>query len=260
MRLPILPTVVKNLLIINAIMLLLTWTFGPSSFGKWEKLNDSLGMHYIGSPMFKPWQVITHMFMHGSITHLFFNMFALFMFGAPLENRWGPKRFLVYYLLTGLGAVVLHSAVVGYNMHGDLQALAASGVSMDDLRALTITLTENTTQFSAEAEQLGLRTGVSGQRIANMVYEFVTPMVGASGAVFGILLAFGMLFPDVRLMLLFPPIPIKAKYFVIGYGLIELYMGFSNDPGDNVAHFAHLGGMLFGFLLIKHWRRTDPFL
>lgn len=260
MRLPILPTVVKNLLIINAIMLLLTWTFGPSSFGPWEKLNDSLGMHYIGSPMFKPWQVITHMFMHGSITHLFFNMFALFMFGAPLENRWGPKRFLVYYLLTGLGAVVLHSAVVGYNMHGDLQALAASGVSMDDLRALTITLTENTTQFSAEAEQLGFRTGVSGQRIANMVYEFVTPMVGASGAVFGILLAFGMLFPDVRLMLLFPPIPIKAKYFVIGYGLIELYMGFSNDPGDNVAHFAHLGGMLFGFLLIKHWRRTDPFL
>lgn len=260
MRFVALPTVVKNLLIINGIMFLLTMTSGQSEIGQWNALTDSLGMHFIGSPLFRPWQLVTHMFMHGGLWHLFFNMFALFMFGAPIENRWGPKRFLTYYLLTGLGAVFLNTVVTGYTVGAELDALAAAGVATDDMKALVATIANDPTMYSQHLNDLVRSTGVPATAISRSVGAMVTPMVGASGAVFGILLAFGMLFPNVELMLLFPPIPIKAKYFVIGYGLLELYLGISNNINDNVAHFAHLGGMLFGFILIKYWKRRDPFL
>ena len=152
------------------------------------------------------------MFMHGSMTHIFFNMFALVVFGSALERAWGSKRFLQYYMLCGIGAFFMYEATVGY-------------------------------------EVMQLTGGVSYEGIAGRV-------LGASGCVYGLLLGFGMLFPNTELMLLFPPIPIKAKYFVIIYGLIELSLAMGNSPGDNVAHVAHLGGMLFGYILIKKWQKN----
>ena len=195
--------VVKNLIIINVIVFL-----GQGAFPQMEFY---LMGHYPLSPEFMPWQMVTHMFMHGGFTHLLFNMFALFVFGSALEKVWGPKRFLIYYLLCGIGAFFFYEFTLGIDIY---QQIGSFNPNRD----------------------LGW-------------------VLGASGSVFGLLLGFGMLFPNTQLMLLFPPIPIKAKYFVIGYGAIELMMAFNNSPGDNVAHFAHLGGMIFGIILLKYWKK-----
>ena len=216
------PPVVKNLIIINVLFYLATVALGES-----EMLYYFSGT-YPGSPNFYPWQVITHMFMHGGISHLFFNMFALYMFGGQLERLWGGQRFLNYYIICGLGGFFLHEFVLGvelYKAYGSFFPVFEQPLSVSDDRW-----------------------------VMSMDMQFGR-VVGASGAVFGILLAFGMLFPDTRLMLLFPPIPIKAKYFVIGYGVLELSLALDNASGDNVAHFAHLGGMLFGYLLLKRWQK-----
>ena len=210
-----------------------------STFGM--DLNRILGLYVPGSEHFRPLQLITHMFMHGNIGHIFFNMFALWMFGNMLENVWGGRRFLIYYMATGLGAALIH---LGWNYFELMQV---------------------TQSVSAEQVQRVIQEGSSilmrGQNYSdpalaklNLIYNI--PTVGASGAVFGILLAFGMLFPNTRIYLYFA-FPIKAKYFVIGYGLLELFNGIANDPSSNVAHFAHLGGMLFGFILIKYWQRKN---
>lgn len=228
------PPVVKNLIIINAVMFLALWTF-DSTFG--VDLNRKLGLFYIQSPYFQPYQIVTHMFMHGGLTHLFFNMFALWMFGRVLEQVWGSKRFLIYYFVTGLGAAFLHM-VVNYIELAPAIRQASEVYGIENFNDDAVRQLANTGTVLAQKVAIGL---------------FV-PTVGASGAVFGVLLAFGMLFPNTRLMLLFPPIPIKAKYFVIGYGALELYLGLT-QPGSNIAHFAHLGGMLFGFLLIKYWKQ-----
>jgi membrane associated rhomboid family serine protease len=229
------PPVVKNLIIINALMLVGYYAIG-ATFN--VNLNRVLGLYYFESPFFKPYQIITHMFMHGGVGHLFFNMFALWMFGKVLESVWGSKRFFIYYMVTGLGAAFLHMLVMYFQLHSAvIDFKAANGVDI-----LTPQLVE---RMLSQGNQLGISLGI--------------PTVGASGAVFGVLLAFGMLFPNTRLILLFPPIPIKAKYFVIGYGALELYLGLT-QPGSNIAHFAHLGGMLFGFVLIKMWeKKRDSF-
>ena len=196
--------VVKNLVIINVLVFL-----AQSAMPGLEPL---LMGHYPLGANFEPWQVITHMFMHGSLTHIFFNMFALVVFGSALERAWGSKRFLQYYMLCGIGAFFIYEATVGY-------------------------------------EVLQLTNSISYEGVAGRV-------VGASGCVYGLLLGFGMLFPNTELILLFPPIPIKAKYFVILYGLLELSMAMSNNQGDNVAHVAHLGGMVIGYILIKKWQNS----
>jgi len=229
------PPVVKNLIIINALLFLGTLAI-QQAYG--TDLNHILGLYYIGSPLFKPFQIISHMFMHGSLGHIFFNMFALWMFGKVLEQVWGSKRFFIYYMVTGLGAVFLHSLVLSLELH-PLVNYVRETYSINTFTTDTIDQLYAMNDPKAKALAIGL----------------VTPTIGASGAVFGVLLAFGMLFPNTQLMLLFPPIPIKAKYFVIGYGLIELYLGLT-QAGSNIAHFAHLGGMLFGFVLIKLWK-TD---
>lgn len=166
---------------------------------------EQFALFYPESPFFKPWQLVTHMFMHGGFSHIFFNMFALWMFGSIIEQRFGAKRFLIYYFICGLGAAACHMAVQYYLFHvqGDAQV------------------------------------------------PFI-PTVGASGAVYGLLFAFGYLFPNAVLHLYFA-IPVKAKYVVIGLAAIGLFSGISNNPGDNVAHFAHLGGMLAGFIVFKAW-------
>ena len=211
----ILPVVVKNLLIINGIFFLATIAMEYV----WRvNLADYLGLHYIGASDFRPYQFVTYMFMHGSFAHIFFNMFALWMFGNSIENAWGPKKFLIFYFVCGIGAG-LTQELVQY-------------IQLSDIHTY-------------QSVNLGSRI-VSVDEYLNMLTT-----VGASGAVYGILLAFGMMWPNSRIYIYFA-IPVKAKWFVIIYGLIELFSGFSSN--DNVAHFAHVGGMLFGFLLIMYWR------
>lgn len=230
----ILPTVVKNLLIINGLFFLATIALSSRI-----DLTNFLGLHYPVSPLFKPHQFVTYMFMHGGFGHIFFNMFALWMFGNALENVWGPKRFLIYYMVTGIGAGLLHLLVLYFQISGLEGKISPEMVS--------------------EIRESGAAILMEGKNYAdpllgklNLLYNTTT--VGASGAVFGILLGFGMLFPNALIYLYFA-IPIKAKYFVIGYGALELFFGLQNSQGDNIAHFAHLGGMLWGFILIRLWRK-----
>jgi membrane associated rhomboid family serine protease len=230
-----LPEVVKNLLIINVLMLLGTFVAYQARID----LANILGLHHWSSDLFKPYQLVTYMFMHGGLAHLFFNMFALFMFGRILEQVWGPKRFLIYYMVTGIGAGIIQMIVTEIRIQsiiGNLDPQLYETVIREGLSVI-----EQGKNFVNE----------DAREINNLIN---TSTVGASGAVFGILLAFGMLFPNAQLMLLIPPIPIKAKYLVAIYGALELYLGLSNNPADNVAHFAHLGGMLFGFIMIKMWK------
>lgn len=218
------PPVVKNLIIINVLFFVASMLLGQDQAVTW------LAGTYPGSPFFQPWQIITHMFMHGGLGHLFFNMFALYMFGSQLERLWGPQRFLNYYIISGLGGFFLHEFFIGLDFY------------------------QTYGTFFPDRSQL-VPSGMSDMQAVYILEATFGRVVGASGAVFGILLAFGLLFPNTRLMLLFPPIPIKAKYFVMGYGLIELGLALDNGSGDNVAHFAHLGGMLFGYILLKRWQK-----
>lgn len=205
-----LPPAVKHLLILNVLFFLADVTLGTRGID----LSRWLGLHYFTAQDFHFWQFVTYMFMHGNFSHLFFNMFALWMFGYALENYWGSRRFLVYYFVTGIGAGLIQSGVQAWELVPLLQKYGPV-----------------------------------------MVSEYVNSIVtvGASGAIFGILLAFGMCFPNVPIYLYFF-IPIRAKWFVIIYGLIELFAGIGGTA-DGVAHFAHLGGMIFGFLLILYWRK-----
>ncbi len=206
-------------------------------------LGRIFGLYFFKSELFKPYQTVTHMFMHGGFMHLAFNMYALWMFGQVIERVWGAKKFLIYYFITGFGAVVLHSFVQYLQYVSLSEGLHADAIQMIiNEGAEVIASGQNYT----DAQLGGLNLFLN--------YSYT---VGASGAVFGLLLAFGMLYPNVELQLMFVPIPIKAKYFVMGYGAIELFMGINNASGDNIAHFAHLGGMLFGFILIKMWGKKN---
>jgi membrane associated rhomboid family serine protease len=231
------PPVVKNLILANALIFLATYILEQAGIN----LYTYLGLHFPFSEKFRLHQIFTHMFMHGSLTHLFFNMFALYMFGRVLESVWGPKRFLTFYLVTGVGAAFLHTVVNFIEYESVVSKLSPDVVEQIKLNGYNLWAEGKT---------------YSDPLMSKLVMILNTPTVGASGAVFGILLGFGMLFPNTQLMLLFPPIPIKAKYFVMGYGAIELFLGIS-QPGSNIAHFAHLGGMLFGFILIKYWNKNS---
>ncbi|WP_370525687.1 rhomboid family intramembrane serine protease [Olivibacter sp. SDN3] len=211
-----------------------------------EKATLLFGVYYPDSPAFHWWQVFTYMFMHGNFMHIFFNMFALFMFGPVLEQILGPKRFINYYLITGLGALALQFAVQAYEVNAITGTVAASQ-HMD----------VNVVQRSAVGPAL---QGLDQDQINTLLSVYVIPMVGASGAIFGLLVAFGYLFPNTELYLMFIPVPIKAKIFIPIYIILELFLGVSRFAGDSVAHFAHLGGALFGFILIKLWRIKRPTL
>lgn len=217
------PVVTRNLLIIN----ILVW-LAQFLLGRVIEIDKYLALHFFESDLFMPHQIITYMFLHdpSSPAHLFFNMFAVYMFGRTLEMVWGPKRFLVYYLLTGIGAAVAQELVYAIEYREIVFNSAIINVNI-------------------------------GEQIINKqnFYNILPPTLGASGAVFGILVAFGMLFPNVELMMLFFPVPIKAKWFVIGYGVMELFLGIADNAGDNVAHFAHLGGLITGFFIILYWRK-----
>jgi membrane associated rhomboid family serine protease len=232
-----LPPVVKNIIMLNVIMLLALYA-SHSVFG--IDLNNILGLYFPKSEQFMPVQIVTHMFMHGSFWHLFFNMYALYIFGGVLENVWGPKRFFIYYIVCGLGAALTHETVIAFQYNHLANSLTPEN--------LQLVLNEGSAYIN-QGKVFTDETMKSLQILLN------TPTVGASGAIFGILLAFGVLFPNTQLMLLFPPIPIRAKYLVMGYGALELYLAVT-QPGSNIAHAAHLGGMLFGYILIRYWRKT----
>lgn len=235
------PPVVKNLVILNTLMLLITWVLA-NSFG--IDLTHYLALYFPASEYFQPYQFITHMFMHGGLTHLFFNMFALWMFGRVLENVWGGKRFFIFYFVVGLGAAGFYTLV-----HWIEFASLKSKLSPEQFQMI----------MEKGAAILQNHQNYVDPVMSKMNILLNTPVVGASGAVFGILLGFGMLFPNTQLMLLFPPIPIKAKYFVLGYGALELYLALA-QPGSGIAHVAHLGGMLFGYIMIKYWnKKRDTF-
>ncbi|OON65896.1 rhomboid family intramembrane serine protease [Hymenobacter sp. CRA2] len=250
---------VRNLLLINVALLFL------ESMGALGNVPKLLALYPWTSEYFQPFQHVTYMFLHAGFGHLLSNMFGLFSFGPMLEMRWGAQRFLVFWLVCGVGAGLLYSGIRQYeisHMRQDrdafLEAPSAVGYSdffrnyypeaFDDAAVVANALRR--TPDDARLQQSAIRTVDEIYQASNNV-----PMVGASGALFGILLAFAYLFPNTELMLLFFPFPIKAKYFVALYGLYELYGGIQRAPGDTVAHFAHLGGMLFGFLLLKYWER-----
>ena len=232
-----LPPVVKNIIMINVLMLLAAYAT-QNIFG--IDLNSKLGLYFPASEQFMPLQIITHMFMHGGFWHIFFNMYALYIFGQVLENTWGPKRFFIYYIVCGLGAAFIHESVIFFQYNH-----LVNSISPDNLQIV----------FDEGAGYLNQGKVFTDESMKSLQILLNTPTVGASGAIFGVLLAFGVLFPNTQLMLLLPPIPIKAKYFVMIYGGIELYLAVT-QPGSNIAHAAHLGGMLFGYILIRYWRRT----
>lgn len=278
----ILPPVVKNIIIINAIMVVLQFVL----WGRGIDLADIFGLHYWKSNHFQPWQFITHMFMHGSanpallqttILHIFSNMFALWMFGSMLENMWGPKRFLVFYFVCGLGAAFCHLAVLHYEFSVVEKAFMAyqANPTLDQFNQF---LQQHVGKYVPDPERVNSLVVQWSQDPFNIrhsresvvwindhLHGYHTPYgyiqgiydqatVGASGAVFGVLFAFGYLFPNTLIYLYFF-VPVKAKYFIAFYALFELYAGIRNSAGDNVAHFAHLGGMLFAFLLLRYWNR-----
>lgn len=217
------PPVTRNLLIINALIWFAQFVLLKQGFD----LSQYLGLHYFEAEHFRVYQLFTSMFLHDpkGIGHVFFNMFAVFMFGRVLESIWGSKRFLIYYLVSGIGAAVIQELSWVY-----------------DFREVI---------FNPAIQNIDLGTRI----VARQEFFNIIGAIGASGAVFGILVAFGMIFPNVELMLIFPPIPIKAKWFVIGYGALELFLGFGNFSGDSVAHFAHLGGLFTGLIMLLYWKK-----
>lgn len=238
----IFPPVIKNLVIINVLCWLAT--IALQKYG--IDIVGYLGLHYWKSEDFNVVQLVTYMFLHDttSIGHIFFNMFGLWMFGKDIENFWGGKKFLIYYFVTGIGAGVIQQitwAIDIYPVVTAINQVLAGG----DIRALAPYLQSMPTGHVSAADLLQLKELVYDARVT----------IGASGAIFGVLLAFAMLFPDARIFLLFIPIPIRAPYFVAFYALCELFMGVQDFHGDNVAHFAHLGGMIFGLILILYWKK-----
>ena len=266
----LLPPVVKNLLIINGLFFLATVSF-ESAFG--IDLVNLLGLHYFQSDMFSPYQFVSYMFLHGSISHVVMNMFALWMFGYLLENVWGSKRFLTYYVVTGIGAGIIQTFVQWLDI-SSVQAAANAYAANPTLDGFIGFVRHHYPRYyEAEGTLQGfisewtLAKNSPGYVSQSLEYinqlvklQMDVPTVGASGAVFGILLAFGMMFPNMLVYIYFL-FPIKAKWIVIIYGALELFSGISNNPNDNVAHFAHLGGMIFGFFLIIYWKKkTNLFL
>jgi membrane associated rhomboid family serine protease len=207
------PTATRNIIIINVLVMIMTSLNGNMMYEKFA-------LFYPTSPFFRWWQPVTHMFMHGGFWHLFFNMYTLYFFGRVLEERWGAKKFLIFYFVTGIGAALVHTGVEWIQMHHWMGQVAEGSMA-------------------AQAKIHALK---------------MTPTVGASGAIYGVLMGFAMLYPDAILSLIFPPVSMKAKWFVLIFGGIELLTGITG-VGGGIAHFAHLGGLIFGYLLIIYWKK-----
>ncbi len=262
-RFEILPLIIKNLLIINVLVFLAQKTFGASGT---INLENMFALHHVRSPLFQPWQLITHMFMHGNIPHLLFNMFSLWMFGSILESLWGPKRFLTFYFICGIGAALLQLTSLWFDSRSLLSEfmLFKSAPTPEGLLAFFNHYKYQITQPSIDAFNVylsnpadsgSMQTAVNA--LNNEVNKMISqPTLGASGAISGILAAFVYLFPNTYLYLYFF-VPVKAKWLGLGYFAYELYSGIMNNAGDNIAHWAHLGGAIVGLILVFTWNRTN---
>ncbi len=247
----ILPTIIKNLIIINVLVFIAQSTVGNGN----SFFEDNFALHTWQSPLFKPWQFFTYMFLHAGIEHIFFNMFALWMFGSILENLWGPKRFLIFYLVCGLGAALCNMIVLYVQNQNMIHQFFAINSSGDDYIPALNNFIEK--YGSGLVSSSGGAIPISGQAAQEVLTANLNiPTLGASGAIFGCLAAFGYLFPNTYIYLYFF-FPIKAKWFVLGYAAVELFMGVKGSAGDNVAHFAHLGGALVGIILVYYWNKKN---
>ena len=233
---------VKQLIIINILFFVGTLALGDIAY-------KYLALYFPENPSFQYWQPITHMFMHGGLMHIFFNMFALYSFGSALEGIWGSKKFLFFYISCGLGAALLHTAVNYYYFQDGLNTLMAQGFSKAEI--LAVLNGKNNQQLIAL---------LNSADMLNFVSSYVGTAVGASGAIYGTIVAFAFMFPNAELALMFIPVPIKAKYFVPGIVLVDLYLGISGKSifgGGGIAHFAHVGGALFGFIIMWYWKKNQ---
>lgn len=224
-----LPTAVKNIIIVNILVMIMMAL-------NEEFMVEHFALYFPTSPFFRIWQIFTHLFMHGGFAHIFFNMYSLFIFGSVLERVWGTKKFLLFYFVTGVGAALVHSCV---------QLIVYS----NGLNAVGLTFA----QASQMAEPIAATVRAGAIMVPAWSSILFTPTIGASGAIYGVLMGYGMLYPDSRLSLLFPPVTLKAKWFVLIFAGIELLLGIF-ATGSGIAHFAHLGGLIFGFLLILYWK------
>ena len=239
------PPVTKNLLLLNITIFIVSLVLAQNGMD----ISRELGAHYFNSPLFQPFQIVTHMFMH-SLTdyfHIIFNMILLVMFGGHLERIWGSKRYFLFYVACGLGAIVLYNSIGMFQIYELKNELVSDGY---DLRIL------NNQVMSESFDSIQIHSMASQELLQNYINLTFSTMVGASGAVFGLLAGFAMLFPNTELMLLFPPIPIKAKYLIGGYLAFEVYSSIYRS-GDQIAHLAHVGGAVVGIVIILIWRKRD---
>ncbi len=233
---------VKQLIIINVLFFVGTLIVGQPAY-------EILSMYFPENPDFQGWQPLTHMFMHGGFMHLFFNMFALYSFGSALESMWGSKKFLFFYISCGFGAALLHTGINYYYYQEGLNILMEHGYS----KAETLTVLNG--RGSAEIISI-----LNSSSFKDFVSAYYGTVVGASGAIYGVIVAFAFMFPNAELALMFIPVPIKAKYFVPGLVLVDLYLGISGQSifgGGGIAHFAHVGGALFGFIIMWYWKKDQ---
>ncbi|MFV5689039.1 rhomboid family intramembrane serine protease [Flavobacterium sp. LT1R49] len=234
---------VKQLIIINILFFVGTLVIGDPAY-------KMLSMYFPENPNFQVWQPISHMFMHGGFMHIFFNMFALYSFGSALESIWGSKKFLFFYISCGLGAALLHTGINYYYYQDGINSLMGQGFSKTEI--LAVLNGKGNDQIVPILNSPGFQ---------NFVSAYFGTVVGASGAIYGVIVAFAFMFPNAELALMFIPVPIKAKYFVPGLVLVDLYLGVSGKSifggGGGIAHFAHVGGALFGFIIMWYWKKNQ---
>ncbi|UQD56244.1 rhomboid family intramembrane serine protease [Flavobacterium sp. K5-23] len=234
---------VKQLIIVNILFFIGTLAVGDVAY-------KMLAMYFPENNSFQYWQPISHMFMHGGFMHIFFNMFALYSFGSALEQVWGSKKFLFFYISCGLGAALVHTGINYYSFNEAVNTLMANGFTKAE-----ILQTLNDGKVNTIWETL-----MPASEYQEFISTFLGTVVGASGAIYGVIVAFAFMFPDAELALMFIPVPIKAKYFVPGLVLVDLYLGISGQSifgGGGIAHFAHVGGALFGFLIMWYWKKNQ---
>ena len=235
-----LPQVTKNILILNIVFFLATFILKSQGID----LISSFGAHYVNSPLFQPFQVVTHFFMHADILHIFFNMWLFLMLGAYLENIWGPKRFFIFYICCALGSFALYNIIGVYEIEALKNQLVLKNFDLNEINNMIRNGEYNSANFE------------NNPVYHDYVVKSYTPMVGASGAIFGVLTAFAILFPNTEFRIYFL-IPVKAKYFVGLYLLWEVYQAFQNNINDNTAHLAHIGGAIVGAAIVLFWRKSD---
>lgn len=234
---------VKQLIIINILFFIGTQIVGDGAY-------KMLAMYFPENAGFQYWQPISHMFMHGGYMHIFFNMFALYSFGSALESIWGSKKFIFFYISCGLGAALLHTGINYYYFNEGVSTLVANGFSKGEILQLL-----NEGKINTQWREL-----LTVSQFQDFTSAYLGTVVGASGAIYGVIVAFAFMFPNAELALMFIPVPIKAKYFVPGLVLVDLYLGISGQSifgGGGIAHFAHVGGALFGFLIMWYWKKNQ---